>query len=44
MFENSDYFYLVLELMVGADLYDYFKNREFKLSEKRIREIAFSIG
>lgn len=33
LFENSDYYYLVLEYMQGKDLFDYIQVRDFKLSE-----------
>ena len=29
LFENSDYYYIVLELMTGSDLFDYLKIRKF---------------
>jgi serine/threonine protein kinase len=40
LFENADYYYIVLEYMEGKDLFDYLKNRNFQISEKRAREIA----
>lgn len=33
LFENSDYYYIVLEYMQGKDLFDYICSRNFKLSE-----------
>jgi serine/threonine protein kinase len=44
IFENSDYFYLVLELMNGSDLYHYIKSRKGELSENRIRDISLDIA
>ena len=39
MFENSDYYFMVLEYLKGADLFDYLKSREFNLGEDRVCEI-----
>lgn len=44
LFENSDYYYIVLEYMQGKDLFDYIQLRNFKLSEKRVMELAYQIG
>ena len=41
LFENSDYYYIVLEYMAGKDLFDYIQIRNFKLTEKRVKEIAY---
>lgn len=39
VFEDADNFYLVLEYMGGGDLFDYLKNRMFRLPEERAKEI-----
>ena len=44
LFENVDYFYIILDYMQGADLFDYLTEREFKLSENRVREISFQLA
>ena len=44
LFENSDYYYIVLEYMQGKDLFDYIQFRQFKLSEYRVKELAYQIG
>ena len=44
LFENSDYYYIVLEYMQGKDLFDYIQVRSFKLTEHRVKEIAYQIG
>jgi len=44
LFENSDYYYIVLEYMQGKDLFDYIQIRNFKLTEHRVKEIAYQIG
>jgi len=44
LFENSDYYYIVLEYMQGKDLFDYIQVRNFKLTEQRVKEIAYQIG
>lgn len=41
LFENSDYYYIVLEYMQGKDLFDYIQFRSFKLAEKRVKELAY---
>ena len=40
LFENSDYYYIVLEYMEGKDLFDYLKYRSFKISEERARDLS----
>ena len=37
LFENVDYYYIVLEYMQGKDLFDYIEFRKFKLSENRVK-------
>jgi hypothetical protein len=37
IFENHKYFFIVLELMEGKDLFDYLSVREFKISESRAK-------
>lgn len=44
LFENSDYYYIVLEYMMGKDLFDYIQIRNFKLTEQRVKEISYQIG
>ena len=44
LFENSDYYYIVLEYMAGGDLFDYIQYRSFKIPESRAKELAFQIG
>ena len=44
LFENSDYYYIVLEYMQGKDLFDYLSSRAFKIGEQRAKEIAYQIG
>lgn len=39
LFESASYYYIVLEHMGGKDLFDYLKNRGFKLQEDRVRDI-----
>jgi serine/threonine protein kinase len=44
LFENSDYYFIVLELMEGKDLLDYLTQREFKISEARAKQITLAIA
>lgn len=41
LFENSDYYFMVMEFMQGADLFDYLQARDFKLGEDRVKDIAW---
>jgi serine/threonine protein kinase len=41
LFENSDYYYIVLEYMQGKDLFDYLKARDFAISEDRAKDLTF---
>ena len=40
-FEDYEHISSVLELQNGKDLFDYAKSRLFRISEKRIKDIAF---
>ena len=44
LFENSDYYFMVLEYMQGADLFDYLQSRDFNLGEDRVKEIALQLA
>ena len=44
LFENSDFYYIVLEFMQGGDLFDYIQCRQFKIQEQRVKELAYQIG
>ena len=35
LFENVDYYFIVLEYMGGSDLFDYLSTREFNIGENR---------
>lgn len=39
LFENLEYYYIVLECMEGKDMFDYLKSRSFKISEERAKEL-----
>ena len=41
IFENSEYYYIVLELMEGNDLFDYLVQRNFKITEARAAELGY---
>lgn len=43
LFENSDYYFMVMEYMQGADLFDYLQAREFNLGEDRVKDIAWQL-
>jgi len=40
VFENPDYFFIVLEYFEGGDLFDYLQGRDFSITEKRAQELA----
>ena len=44
LFENTEHYYIVLEFMEGRDLYDYIQYRNFKVSERRVKQLAYQIG
>lgn len=39
-FENSEYFFIVLEYLNGGDLFEYLNKKEFKITEDRARQIT----
>lgn len=41
LFENSDYYYIVIDYMAGKDMFDYLKARDFSISEERAKDLAF---
>ena len=41
LFENADYYYIVLEYMQGKDMFDYIHIRNFALTENRVKELAY---
>ena len=43
LFENSDYYYIVLEYMAGKDLFDYLKTRNFQVTEDRVKDLTLQI-
>src|SRR5689334_14037128 len=44
LFENQDYFYIILEYMQGKDLYDYLLKRNFRITEVRAKELDLQLG
>ena len=43
VFENKDYYYIIMECCSGGDLFSYIEKRHFKLPEKRACEIVYKI-
>ena len=41
LFENAAYYFIVLEYMAGADLFDYLQARNFNVGEERVKMIAY---
>ncbi len=41
LFENSEFYFIVLEYMQGGDLFDYIQARSFKLTENRVKEFSY---
>ena len=41
LFENSEFYFIVLEYMQGGDLFDYIQARSFKLTEHRVKELSY---
>ena len=44
LFENADYYFIVLEYMEGKDLFDYLKKRNFEIGEARAKKIALEMA
>lgn len=42
-FENSEYFFIVLEYLNGGDLFEYLNKKEFKITEDRARCITHQV-
>jgi calcium/calmodulin-dependent protein kinase I len=40
IFENQDYWYIVIELIRGGDLFAFLEKRKFKLSEERASSVT----
>ena len=43
-FESHDMYYIVMEYLPGKDLYEYIEQRDFKLSEERVKLLAYQIA
>jgi serine/threonine protein kinase len=43
IFENNEYYFMVLEYMGGSNLYEYLSQYDFNLSEERIKNIAYQL-
>ena len=44
LFENASHYFIVLEYMAGADLFDYVQARNFNVGEERVKMIAYQIA
>jgi len=44
VFENQDYIYIVMEVLIGGDFFSYLHERNFIISENRARELAHQIA
>lgn len=43
LFDNSEYYYIVLDYMAGSDLFDYLQARDFNLGEDRVCELTYQL-
>lgn len=41
LFENSEYYYIVLAYMAGNDLFSYLEAHSFALGERRVKELTY---
>ena len=41
LFENSDYYFIVIEFMEGGDLFQYLQKKDFKVGEARAKSVGF---
>jgi serine/threonine protein kinase len=44
LFEDDRYFYLILEMLYGGDLFDYLEARQFNISEARAKDLFKQIA
>ena len=44
IFENLEYIYIVMEALSGGDLFTYLEKRDFKIPEKRAKEMTHQIA
>ena len=44
LFEDENYFYIVMEQYGGGDLLEYLEERDFNLSEKRVKELMYQLA
>lgn len=43
LYESNEHYYIVIEFMVGKDLFDYIAKRNFMLPEERVKHIVYQI-
>lgn len=41
LFETNENYYIVMEYIQGGDLFDYFKQRNFKMYEEHFKSIIY---
>ena len=39
LFENSEYYYIVMEYMAGNDMFDFLQRKNFTLPEDHVKEL-----
>lgn len=39
LFENSEYYYIVMEYMEGNDMFDFLQRKNFELPEEHVKEL-----
>lgn len=44
LFENCDYYFMVLDFMQGKDLFDYIQKRGFSLPESRVKDLMYQVA
>ena len=40
LFENSEYYYIVMEFMAGNDMFDFLQRKNFSIPEDHVKELA----
>lgn len=40
LFENSGYYFIVLEYLAGGDMFDYLEEKKFKIGETRAKVLG----
>jgi serine/threonine protein kinase len=43
LFENSEYYYIIMEYMAGNDMFDFLQRKNFALPESHVKELLIQL-